>query len=182
VSLGGVQVKPEILYQSSKGNNAIIYDLTLEKTFDWNAAQTTRLYGRYVGYSAIDDGAHPLNSFSNLFMGDVLRQDVLESPVVMLGVKHSFTALKLSFKVQGVMQTKASSMGGDYGFVSDDYTSPLTRMKELNFGVSKNIGKSLLVNATAGMLDYPNLELTDVTLHYNHVQTMFGRLELRFTF
>lgn len=182
VSLGGVQVKPEILYQSSKGNNAIIYDLTLEKTFDWNAAQTTRLYGRYVGYSAIDDGAHPLNSFSNLFMGDVLRQDVLESPVVMLGVKHSFTALKLSFKVQGVMQTKASSMGGDYGFVADDYTSPLTRMKELDFGVSKNIGKSLLVNATAGMLDYPNLELTDVTLHYNHVQTMFGRLELRFTF
>lgn len=88
----------------------------------------------------------------------------------------------MSLKIQGVMQTKASSMGGDYGFVTDDYSSPLTKMKELDFGLSKNFGKSLLVNATVGMLDYPNLELTDLTLHYNHVQTMFGRLELRFTF
>lgn len=182
ISLGGIMLKPEILYQSSKGNNAVIYDFTAEKTFNWSASQTTRLYGRYVGYSAIDNGAHPLNSFSNLFMGDVLRQDVLEAPVVMLGLKHSFTALKMSLKIQGVMQTKASSMGGDYGFVTDNYSSPLTKMKELDFGVGKNFGKSLLVNATVGMLDYPNLELTDLTLHYNHVQTMFGRLELRFTF
>jgi hypothetical protein len=107
---------------------------------------------------------------------------VLEEPVVMIGLKHSFTALRLSLKVQGIMQTKASSMGGDYGFVTDNYSSPLTKMKELDFGVSKNFGKSLLVSATTGMLDYPNLELTDVTLHYNHVQTMFGRIELRFTF
>jgi hypothetical protein len=182
VSIGGVQLKPEVLYQSSKGNNAVIYDFTAEKTFNWNSAQTTRLYGRYVGFSAIDKGAHPLNSFSNLFMGDVLRQDVLEAPVVMLGVKHSFTALKMSLKVQGVMQTKASQLGGDYGFVTDSYSSPLTKMKELDFGLSKNIGKSLLVNATVGMLDYPNLELTNLVLHYNHVQTMFGRLELRYTF
>jgi hypothetical protein len=182
ISLAGVTLKPEILVQASKGNNAVIYDFTAEKLFNWENAQTTRLYGRYVGYSAIDNGARPVNSFSNLFMGDVLRQDVLDAPAVMFGVKHSFTAIKTSVKIQGVMQTKASALGGDYGFVNDAYSSPLTKMKELDFGVSKNFGKSLLVNAMCGMLDYPTLELTDLTLHYNHVQTMYGRLELRFTF
>lgn len=182
ISLAGIQFKPEVLYQSSKNNNAMIYDFTLEKTFNWNATQATRLYGRYIGYGSISKGGRPVNSFSNLFMGDVLRQDVLENPILMLGVKHSFTALKMSLKVQGVLQTKASYIGGDNGFVADSYTSPLTKMKELDFGVSKNFGKSLLMNATFGMLDYPNLELTNLVLHYNHVQTMFGKLEFRFTF
>lgn len=182
ISLSGIQLKPEILYQSSLNNKAVIYNFSAEKMFQWSTNQTTRLYARYVGFSAIDDNARPINSFSNLFMGDVLRQDVLENPIVMVGLKHSFTNIKTSLKIQGILQTKASPLGGDYGFVTDDYSSPLTKMKELDFGISKNIGKSLLINTTFGLLDYPTLELTDLVLHYNHVQTMFGKIELRFTF
>jgi hypothetical protein len=182
ITLGGVQLKPEILYQSSKNNNAIIYNFTAEKTFHWGDTQITRLYGQYVGYSAIDKGARPVNSFSNLFMGDALHQDVLEAPLMILGIKHSFTAIKTSVKLQGVMQTKASAMGGDYGFITDDYTSPLTKMKELDMSVSKNFGRYLLVNALFGMLEFPTLEHTENVLHYNRIQTMYGRLEFRFTF
>src|SRR5574344_1200471 len=182
LSIAGIQFKPEIIMQFAKNNRAVIYDLTAEKMFNWSASQTTRMYARYLGYSSIDKDARPINSFSNIFMGDVLRQDVLETPVVMLGIKHSFTSIKTSIKIQGVIQTKASSMGGYYGFVTDDYSSPLTKMKELDFGVSKNFGKVLLVNAMFGMLDYPNLEETESVLHYNEVQTMFGRLEFRLTF
>lgn len=182
LSFAGIQFKPEILYQSAKNNNAMIYNISAEKQFQWGASQTTRLYARYVGYGSISKGGKPVNSFSNLFMGDILRMDVLENPIVMLGIKHSFTAVKTSIKLQGILQTKASYIGGNYGFVPDKYTSPLTKMKELDFAVSKNFGKLLLVNATVGMLDYPNLEVTDFVLHYNHVQTMFGKLELRFTF
>jgi hypothetical protein len=182
LSLGGVQFKPEILYQSVKDNNAVIYNFSAEKLFQWNASNATRLYARYLGFSSVSDGARPVNSFSNLFMGDVLRMDVLENPVLMFGIKHSFTAAKLSLKLQGVFQTKASAYGGSYGFVPDNYSSPLTKMKEFDFGVSKNFGKYVLANVSIGMLDYPNLETTDFVLHYNHVQTMFGKLELRFTF
>ena len=181
-SVAGIQLKPEILYQASKNNNVVIYNMIAEKDFQWSASQTTRLYARYLGFTAVSSGARPMNSFSNLFMGDMLRQDVLENPVIMVGLKHSFTKWKTSIKIQGIMQTKASLLGGDYGFVTDSYSSPLTKMKELDLGFSKNFGKSWLVNATFGMLDYPNLELTNLVLHYNHVQTMFGRLEFRFTF
>ena len=80
------------------------------------------------------------------------------------------------------MQTKASAMGGDYGFITDDYTSPLTKMKELDMSVSKNFGRYLLVNALFGMLEFPTLEHTENVLHYNRIQTMYGRLEFRFTF
>lgn len=182
INLAGIQLKPEILYQSVKNNNAMIYNISAEKLIQWNASQATRLYARYLGYGSISKGGRPVNSFSNLFMGDVLRMDVLENPVLMMGIKHSFTAVKTSVKLQGILQTKASYLGGDYGFVTDKYSSPLTKMKELDFAVTKNFGKSLMVNATLGMLDYPNLEVTDFTLHYNHVQTMFGKLEFRFTF
>lgn len=182
LTLAGVQLKPEVLFQTAKNNKAIVYNFTAEKIFRWSESQATKAYAQFVGYTAVDKDARAINSFSNLFMGDALRQDVLEAPLVMLGVKHSFTAIKTSLKVQGVMQTKASAMDGDYGFVSDSYSSPLTKMKELDFSVSKNFGKHLLVNAYYGMLDFPNLENTDVVLHYNHVQTMFGRLELRITF
>jgi len=182
LNLGGIQLKPEFLYQSSKNNNALIYNFTAEKLFQWSAMQNTRVYARYLGYNAISAGARPINSFSNLFMGDMLRQDVLENPVLILGLKHSFSAIKTSIKVQGIIQTKASSLGGDYGFVVDDYSSPLTKMRELDLGLSKNFGKSLLVNAMIGMLDYPTLELTNDILHYNHVQTMCGRIEFRFIF
>lgn len=182
INIAGITLKPEVLYQASKNNNAVIYNMTADKLFNWNSAQTTRLYAQYVGFSAIDKGARPVNSFSNLFMGDVLRQDVLDAPIVMVGVKHSFTAIRTSIKLQAAMQTKASAMGGDYGFVPDYYTSPLTRMKEFDLSLSKNFGKSLLVNAMFGAINYPNLEVSNDILHYNNVQTLFGRLELRFTF
>jgi hypothetical protein len=182
LTVGGVKVRPEVLFQSSKNNNALIYDITTEKMIRWNNSWKTHLYGRYLGYAAINNGARPINSFSNLFMGDALHQDVLEAPLAILGIKHSFTSIRTSIKLQGVMQTKSSSMGGDYGFVPDDYTSPLTKMKEFDFSATKNFGKHLMVTGLFGLLEYPTLEHTDFVLHYNHIQTMFGRVEFRYTF
>jgi hypothetical protein len=182
MSVAGVTLKPEVLLQTSKGNNALLYNLTAEKTFTWSPKQTTRLFAQYFGYAAIDDGARAVNSFSNLFLGDVLRQDVLDGPLVSAGVKHSFTPLRLSVKLQGTMQTKASSMGGDWGFIRDDVGSELKRMKELDLSVSKNFGQHWWLSATAGLLGYPDLVSTDYVLSYKQVHTTFGKLECRFTF
>lgn len=191
VALGGLYselnfadiiLKPEVLVQTSKGNNALVYNVTAEKMFTWSPKQTTRLFAQYFGYTAIDKGAKAVNSFSNLFLGDVLRQDVLDGPLVSVGIKHSFTPLKLSLKLQGTMQTKASTMGGDWGFIKDDVGSQLTRMKELDLSASKNFGKNWWLNATFGLLDYPDLIVTDYVLSYKQQHTTFGKLECRFTF
>jgi hypothetical protein len=80
------------------------------------------------------------------------------------------------------MQTKASTMGGDWGFIKDDVGSQLTRMKELDLSASKNFGKNWWLNATFGLLDYPDLIVTDYVLSYKQQHTTFGKLECRFTF
>lgn len=179
----GIEVKPEVLMQTVDNKKAVIYHVSAEKKFQWSPSQVSRIYGLFVGYSAIDNGARPINSFSNLFLGDVLRQDVLESPAILLALKHSFTKIKTSIKIQGVMQLKSSVVSNEStDFVPDYYNSPLNKMQELDIAVSKNFGKYVWLNASFGMLNYPNLSLTNVTLHYNNVQTMFGKLDCRITF
>ena len=114
----------------------------------------------------------------------MLRQDVLEAPVAQLAIKHSFTKIKTSFKVQGTMQVKPSVISENSNdFVMDDYTHPtLPRMKELDISATKNFGKHVWLEGTFGMLNYPNLTLTDIDVHYNDVETMFGQLQCRVTF
>lgn len=180
MTLAGIEIKPEVLLQTVKKNIAFIYCLSLDKKFQWTKPQVTRLYAQYIGYVGLSDSlSRPINSFSNLFMGDALRLDVADAPLVIVGVKHSFNSIKLSIKVQGAMQTKASVVGGDYGFMQDYYTSPLFPMKELDFAVAKNFGKHLWLSGTFGLLHYPSLEHTGNYLHYNNIQTFFGKLECR---
>ncbi len=184
VELATVLVKPEVIMQAGKDNNALIYNLSIDKVFPWANSQNTILHAQYVGYYGLDENARPSNSFSNLFLGDVLRQDVLEAPVAQLAIKHSFTKIKTSFKVQGTMQVKPSVISENSNdFVMDDYTHPtLPRMKELDISATKNFGKHVWLEGTFGMLNYPNLTLTDIDVHYNDVETMFGQLQCRVTF
>ncbi len=181
VDVADISFKPEILYQNSKGNNALIYSFSADKMLIWNANNTTRFFAKYVGTVAIDKNARAINSFSNLFAGEVLRLDVLEAPFVQIGLKHSFTKWKASLKLQAAMQTKASPLSEQYGYVPDEYNSPLCKMQELDVIMSKNFGSKFLINASFGFLQYPNLTETDMFLHYNKVQTMFGKLECRIT-
>lgn len=182
--LSDVSIRPEVLMQTNTDDNAVIYNLTVDKKVEWSNGQNTRFYARYVGYYALDDGARPANSFSNLFMGEVLRQDVLEAPVAQLALKHSFTKIKGSVKLQGTLQVNPSKIGtGADDFVPDDYTHPtLPRMKEVDLSLTKNFGEHVWLEATCGFLNYPNLTVTDSKLHYNNVETLFGQLQCRITF
>lgn len=176
-NIAGITFKPEILLQSANKNNALIYSFTADKQLEWNNGQMTRLFARYIGLSEISPGAIALNSFSNIFAGEVLRFDALDLPFLQTGIKHSFTKTKTSIKLQYSMQTGQAS-----GFNTTLSINSPSTMKELDFSLSKNIGKSLLFSAHAGYLSYPTLENYMGDLTYITKNSPWGKVELRITF
>lgn len=177
VTIGGITLKPEILMQSAQQNNALIYSVTADKQLEWNNGQMTRFFVRYIGLSETDKGAMALNSYSNIFAGEVLRLDALDLPFFQAGIKHSFTSAKTSVKLQYAMQT-----GKSRGFIADDYNSSPSPMKELDLSVSKNMGKYFLLSAHAGYLSYPYLQSNGGYLTYSAKNAPWGKVELRITF
>ncbi|MBP1664754.1 MAG: iron-sulfur binding protein [Bacteroidetes bacterium] len=97
-SLAGINLKPELLYQAAENNHALLYNIEVNKDINWSGGQLTKLMARYYGLHEISDGAVALNSYSNVFAGDVLRLDALELPFFQAGIKHSFPTIKSSVK------------------------------------------------------------------------------------
>jgi hypothetical protein len=149
----GWSFKPEILFQSATDNNAIIYSLKLEKMFEGEHTRTN-LNIRYLGKTNIDTNAKILNSFSNIFAGDVIRLDALDSPFIQAGIKHSFPKQKIHFKAQFANQFNDNEMC------------------EFDLEAGKKFGKKLQVNLLSGYVR-SNL-LTD--------NALMGRIEFRYYF
>lgn len=178
VNLAGISLKPEVLWQSGKGNNALIYSIMADKQFAWSNGQLTKLFARYVGMTKSDSTAVATNSFSNIFAGEVLRLDALEMPFLQVGLKHSFPSLKASIKLQAAMQT-----GNVSGYTMSDNGTATTRMQETDLTFSKNLGKLFLVNASLGYVKYPSLTTDpNLGLMYKAKSSPWGKIELRITF
>jgi hypothetical protein len=176
LQVAGITLKPEILLQSASGNSALMYNLTAQKEFTWSNQQQTKVFARYIGTVQLDSAAHALNSFSNVFAGEVLRLDAIELPILQCGIKHSIPSLKASVKLQAALQT-----GETRGYVHNVMLPPPTvsRMQEYDLMLSKNIGQHILINAHAGYLMYPKM-----TSVYSYVPTQspWGKIEMRLTF
>jgi hypothetical protein len=177
VELAGITIKPELLLQSAAGNTGLLYNITAQKQITWANQQQTKVFGRYIGMIRIDSTAHALNSFSNVFAGEVLRLDAIELPIFQCGIKHSFPALQMSVKLQAALQT-----GETRGYVYNVWNSPPTndRMQEYDLVVSKNFGNHLLINGHLGYLVYP--KMTDRAYVYETNRTPWGKVEMRYTF
>lgn len=172
----GITVKPEAILQSSTSNRMLIWNLTIEKQILWSESQNTKLYGRYIGTIAIDSGAKVLNSFSNIFAGEVLRMDALELPVLQIGLKHSFAAIKSSLKLQAALQTGKT---GGYVYNPWGEAPVVDRMLEYDLVFTKNFGDHILLNAHAGYLVYPDMVSP---FNYETKHTPWGKVEIRYTF
>jgi hypothetical protein len=176
VEVAGITLKPEIILQSASGNQGLIYNLTAQKQITWSNQQQTKIFGRYIGMIQIDSAAHALNSFSNVFAGEVLRLDANELPIFQCGIKHSVPSLQASLKLQAALQT-----GETRGYQHNIMLPPPTvgRMEEYDMVLSKNFGDHFLLNAHLGYLVYPKM-----TSVYNYVtnKTPWGKLEMRITF
>lgn len=177
VELAGITLKPEILLQSATANRALIWNLTAQKQITWSNQHQTKIFGRYIGMIKIDSTAQALNSFSNVFAGEVLRMDAIELPLFQCGVKHSIPSMKASIKLQAALQT-----GETRGYVYDLWNSPPTndRMQEYDLVLSKNFGNHLLINGHMGYLVYP--KMTDRAYVYETKRTPWGKIEIRYTF
>ncbi|MCX6309453.1 MAG: hypothetical protein NTY32_11690, partial [Bacteroidia bacterium] len=177
VEIAGITLKPEVILQSATANQVLIWNLTAQKEINWSNQQQTKIFGRYIGMIKIDSTATPLNSFSNVFAGEVLRLDAIELPIFQCGIKHSFPSLKASVKLQAALQT-----GETRGYAYNLWNSPPTndRMEEYDLVVSKNIGDHLLINCHAGYLVYP--KMIDKAYTYETNRTPWGKVEMRLTF
>jgi len=149
----GWYFKPEILFQSATNNRAVIYNFHLEKSFEGEKNRTS-ISLRYVGKTNIDTDAHILNSFSNIFAGDVIRLDAIDASFIQAGIKYNFPESKIHLKAQ--------------------FASQLTdnNMKECDFEIGKKFGKHLQINALSGMAK-SSLLSNDAFL---------GRIEFRYYF
>jgi len=127
--------KPEVLYQISDQNKAIIYSLALESNLVTSKNKFS-VNARYIGSYKIDESAKILNSYSNLFMGDVLRLDSRDGlPLLQIGARVSFPSIKTHFKLQ-----YSAAMG----------SIPLS---ELNFEYGKRFAKFLQIVAVTGLVN-----------------------------
>ncbi len=149
----GIDFRPEVLYQSAKGSHALIYSLILERNWELSKSRTNISF-RYIGLSAIDEGAKALNSFSNIFAGDVLRLDAMDLPMFQAGIKYTLPAIKTHLKLQYSAQTSGSPM------------------KEFDLSAGKKFGKRMQVNAVGGLVNAASLGDT----------RKLGRVEFRFYF
>ena len=154
----GYRFKPEVLYSAS-GNSAIIYCAKFEKSVMWSNSHRTVFDASYYGQTTLGKGEagnenKPVNSFSNILAGTVLRFDSPDMPFYTFSVKHTIPSLKSHLKVQYVSQTK---------------TNP---NYEIDVEIGKKFFNKLLINASYGYVNSPKL-LDNSNLF---------RIEMRFNF
>ncbi len=146
-----ISFKPEILYQISEQNDKLIYSIALESNNIFSKSKLS-FSAKYIGAYNIDESAKVLNSYSNLFMGDVLRLDSRDAlPLFHFGTRLSFPSIKTHFKMQ------YSTAKGDIS------------LSELDFEVGKRFTKHLQFIALTGFVNNRQI-IKDY---------FFGRIECR---
>lgn len=147
-----IVLKPELLYQLSKGNNGLIYTIALEKGMTLSKSKAS-LGAKFLGMYAIDPLAKPMNSFSNMFLGDVLRLDARDIPMFQVNGKISFPSIRFHIKLQ-----HSASIAG--------------KMRETDIEFGKRFGKNIQLIAIGGY----------VSSDSHNINTSLGRIEFRFSF
>lgn len=141
-----IELTPEVLYQNAKSNNAILYSLGLRKMFIMENSQRFELQARVLESTELDKGAMIKNSFSNLFLGDVIRLEAKDLPLYQASLRYSIPKHSLHFKIQ---------------YTSEFDTKGLS---ELDLSVGKRVLKQVQLSAIGGYIKTPILEHKDAFL------------------
>lgn len=167
--------KPEILISQSE-DRSLIYCAEAKKTITWGNQQRTTFETSYYGLSVLNSGrqekygeskngesetsetgrnkAKSTNLFSNTLAGTVLRFDSPEMPFLQIAARHTVPSLKAHLKLQYTCTIQSHSE------------------QEIDFEIGKKFFGKLLVNATYGYINSPQL------LNISNLV----KLELRFNF
>ncbi len=141
-----IELTPEVLYQNSESNNAILYSLGLRKIFVLENSQRFELNARVLESTELDKGAMIKNSFSNLFLGDVIRLEAKDLPLYQTSLRYSIPKHSLHFKLQ---------------YTSEFNTKGLS---EIDLSIGKRIINQIYLSAIGGYIKSPTLERKDAFL------------------
>ena len=141
-----IELTPEVLYQNATANNAILYSLGLRKMFIMENTQRFEFQARVIESTELDKGAMIRNSFSNLFLGDVIRLEAKDLPLYQASLRYSIPKHSLHFKIQ--------------------YTSEFDKkgLSEVDISVGKRVFKQVQLSAIGGYIKSPTLEHGDAFL------------------
>lgn len=162
----GVDFNANCQYQTLENERAYILSLSARKMINWDFGHRTELYSRGIGVLEMDKNAIIRNTFSNLFLGDVIRLDAKDAPLYQASIRHSIPKHSLHFKAQ--------------------YTSEFDTkgLNEFDFSISKRYN-NIYLSGIFGFLNYNENTLTvnDVTYRWDNVrkQSYLARLECRIT-
>jgi hypothetical protein len=148
-----LKFKGEYLFQHFGSTQGIVAVNSIDGSYK-SKFGFTDINGSYYYFYKLSDQAAPMLSYTNLFLGEVLRLDVVEMPLASFYIKHRFKNKGMSLKLQYATEIKRDAM------------------REIDLQWNKNIGHLLHVIVTGGWM------------HGGAVSdnTLLGRVELRVTF
>lgn len=141
-----IELTPEVLYQNATANNALLYSIGLRKMFIMENTQRFEFQARVLESTELDKGAMIRNSFSNLFLGDVIRLEAKELPLYQASLRYSIPKHSLHFKIQYTSEFDAKGLS------------------EVDLSVGKRVFKQVQLSAIGGYIKSPTLEHGDAFL------------------
>jgi len=101
----GMNLNLELIYQYYEDNRAFLYYGDLSRNFLWASGYSTMIGAGYFGVYDQDDSTAINTTFSNIYLGELMRLDAVDLPVFNTYVKQIIPGkLKLYVKVQWVEQ------------------------------------------------------------------------------
>jgi hypothetical protein len=149
------ELQVEVIHQHVTENRVLGYLIQGEQDFTWPSGALTSLWAGYIGSAEIDPNARFAPAFSNLFLGEVMRMDVVHLPLAFGRVKHTTTWKgKPAFGLFAVAQTSGA------------------RAQEYDFETEFHLARGLRLYGVVGFVRSADLPDT----------TMVGRIQMRYAF
>lgn len=99
----------QLIDQYILNDHSVTYRIKLEKEKFWKKGSNTKMAISYLSKINIDKEAHFYPAFSNMFLGEVMRMDAIDLPLIYATVKHSFKSkYKIYTQLNAVTQLNAN--------------------------------------------------------------------------
>ncbi|TAJ11751.1 hypothetical protein DMA11_15605 [Marinilabiliaceae bacterium JC017] len=150
--IGGIRLNPQVTLQAANCKNVLIYNVEVLKDVRWNSYSSTLFSLQYHDYS--NEESMPLNTFSNQWLGEVVRMDMTNMPLMSFKATHKMNKPGLTVSLAAYRQ------------LTD------TPTQEYDLIISKTLFENFNIKGVAGWFDEP----------VSAKSSCFGRLALSYRF
>ena len=97
-----IKFENEFIYQSAKNSRLLAHIWRVSRSINWISDQTTDLSLAYYGSYGFDSDSRFTPAFSSLFMGEVVRLDARDVPLIMASIRRQINlpfnpSIKIAF-------------------------------------------------------------------------------------